>query len=818
MGVQVYCVTLTVLLLAGASDSFAANDATLVGPSGSTAPLSSEVQASPPTARKTAAEKTASTTNNRGPANKRSARSIQSSSVVADARRISPATPILVATGETKDPQNVRDAGELATIVVTAQKRSQNSQRVPITITAFDSQELNTFQITTVGDLAQAVPGFELINSTGGTYPVVRGLGVMSQGAWQESPVSTYIDGVYYASTFISDAILNNIAEVEVDKGPQGTLFGRNAVGGLVSYRTIDPSQKAHTDVSVGYGTYQTETFNLYTTGGITPDLAANLAVAGDNQNQGWGRNLYTGGEAHTSNDYSARTKWLWTPGENTTVTWVGNYGRSANPGAGIGLDRGEFPFITTGPSHVGGFNDIYTPLVPHTNFIDYGMSLKVEHNFKWAQFASISAWNRDWVLKNTPYAFNVPFLPETPAVGQLAGNKIDGTQKQFDTTETQELQMLSPDMSTIKWVAGVFLLFDNTGNVLNYSDVTSPPLSSLNTNVIDSQETHSYSAYAQTTAPISNHTRITGGVRYTSDHRAIYGGAEKNTVANQNVYTFQPSLSAAANPEPSFTAGKTTYKAVLEQDVANSALAYFSFSTGFQSGYYSLSGNAKTPPLLPETIIDYEVGAKTQFLDNRLRLNASLFLYNLNNLVVSNLTNGVNVQNNAATARAKGVDVDFNLRPIQSLLLGISVEYIDPVYTKYQDSIAYVPNASGEFNTVTADAAGRELQYTEKFMGAANAAYSIDITDLGSVTLFGEVTYHSGLHYDTQDLSVQAPYALVNSSVSWAAPSARWDVKVWAKNLTNRKYVGAFVVSNVAMMYNPAPPLTGGIQFDYHF
>jgi iron complex outermembrane recepter protein len=799
MGLHAYSVTLSVLLLAAASESFASND---VVPSG--APC------------KSAAASTSSVATTNRSTSTSCAPSVTSNTRIADARPIRPRTDTPAPGDQAKNPQD-SEIPQLQTIMVTAEKRSENLQHVPIAITAFNSKELSTYQITSVADLAQAVPGFELIDGAGGTQPFIRGIGIQSSGPWQEATVATYIDGVYYESSNISDAALNNIAEVEVDKGPQGTLFGRNSIGGLVSYTTRDPSQTPHTDVDVGYGTYNTKTASVYTTGGITSDLAANLAVTAENQNEGWGTNLYTGSQAHTGDAYSARTKWLWTPGDKTTATWIADYGLGNDPEAGLGLDRGPYSFITTGPTHVGGFYDTYGPNRPRNEFIDYGTSLQVDHDFDWLEFKSISAVRRDTAIKNTVYPLNVPYLPATPAVGQIKGIKINGYAILWDKTATQEFQLLSPDTSRIKWVAGALFLYQTAGNDPSVNDKTSPPTGTQTTLVTDQQKTHSYSGYAQATAPLFAHTRLTAGIRYTSDNRSISGGAIANTVGAPDVYKPVPADSAAANPQPTLTSNKPTFKAGLDHDVTDNVLAYFSFSTGFQSAYYAISGGANSPPLKPETIQDYEAGIKSDLFDNRLRLNVGFFFYDMNNIIVSRSIAGNTISSNAAAAQAKGTDIDFTYMPITNLTLGASVEYIDPTYTDYSDSVDYVPNSSGSFNIVAADATGFQVDNTEKFMGTADASYVIQ-TAAGEFNLVGSVTYHSGIHYDTQDLNVQPPYALVNASVAWTAPSQRWDVKLWAKNLTNKHYVGEFTVTNLVMIYNPAPPLTGGVQFGFHF
>jgi iron complex outermembrane receptor protein len=252
------------------------------------------------------------------------------------------------------------------TVVITSAKRSEESQKVALTVRALDENMLKEQQVNTVTDLAQVVPGFQIQKISGTSYPFLRGLGLQASGPWQEVPVSSYVDGVYLVdSAAINNSILNNLQRVEVIKGPQGTLFGRNALGGVVSYITKDPSHVPSLDMSFGYGNYDTRSASLYGTTGITDTLAANISFAGEDQRQGWGTNLYTGNPVHTAYKYSLRSKVVWTPNDATKITLSGDWGRSISAETGSGTSNGVFPFIVAGPKQVGGFYDVYNPSDP---------------------------------------------------------------------------------------------------------------------------------------------------------------------------------------------------------------------------------------------------------------------------------------------------------------------------------------------------------------------------------------------------------------------------------------------------------------------
>lgn len=378
----------------------------------------------------------------------------------------------------------------LEEITVTAQKRSENLQKVPFAITALNPTEMERLQISGAKDLAGVVPGLVIHSIGGNALPFIRGLGVRSSGPWQEPGVGTYIDGVYFQHSTISNVLLNNLQRIEVLKGPQGTLFGRNAVGGVISYVTRDPQQTASADLTLGLANYNAWSGSLYATTGITDNIAADVAITSEDQSEGWGTNLYSGEDAHTARKYSIRSKWLLTLSDATRFTLIGDFARASSAEAGVGTVRGIYPFITIGPSHVGGFYDTYLPTEPKNELTTYGVSLKAEHDMGWGQLVSISALRRDLEAKNLPYGgFVSPYLPETPHVGQLAGLKTETDLEDFNRTFTQEFQVLSPEASSIKWVGGVYVLLNNAGfNFKNDNRITATGLQNIRN--VTSQET----------------------------------------------------------------------------------------------------------------------------------------------------------------------------------------------------------------------------------------------------------------------------------------------------------------------------------------
>ena len=173
------------------------------------------------------------------------------------------------------------ETGALTEIVVTAQRRAQDLQDVPISVTAFTSEQLSRQGISGIEDLAMAVPGLEVDDGAGYLFTHLRGVGATTAGAGLENPVALYVDGVYYANQTVGIFSFNNISQIEVLKGPQGTLFGRNSTGGLIQVTTAEPTQEFQLKVDGGASNFHGAGGDLYVSGGVASNLAADVAIIG---------------------------------------------------------------------------------------------------------------------------------------------------------------------------------------------------------------------------------------------------------------------------------------------------------------------------------------------------------------------------------------------------------------------------------------------------------------------------------------------------------------------------------------------------------
>jgi iron complex outermembrane receptor protein len=636
--------------------------------------------------------------------------------------------------------------------------------------------------------LSDFVPGLTISRANVGAVPYLRGVGNFTATPGNEAAIATYIDDVYYPAGGSSNYEFNNIARIEVLKGPQGTLFGRNAAGGVISLITKDPTATPTLDLSAGYANYDTYTGSLYGSTAITDNLSADIAINAMQQEEGWGKNLFDGSKAYIAYDSSFRSKWLWTPDTATRVVFIANLDHERND---QGSASNLIPGTTSlgGYHHFGGFYDVDTNFDGFGETINYGASLNASRELSWAGIKSISAWHEaHWkgVIEND----------SSPADIQEA--RLNS----LDKTASQEFQVYSLPDSRITWIGGAYLYLDDSSEwpFTQYGNVaaTRPGRQQL---TYSNQQTFSYAIYGQATATVLDATHLTLGLRYTDDNRHIVGHQQDiNGV-----------LISAGNQ--STEAGAVTYRVALDHQFDDNVMGYVSYNRGFKSGNY----NANTPagaPTKPEFLDAYETGLKSNLFGDTVRLNGAVYYYEFHDLQVQQQLITGTLQTNAARAEYYGLDLDGEaiLTPSFNIQAAVNLENAD--YTSYPNAIFNFPATNGlGYTQRTVNASGYDVPYADKFTASVNANY----TFLDAFTYMLGVAHHNGYNFDTQGLVRQPAYWMVNTSLSWVSSDSTWGVKLWADNLFDQEWFAQKQVSNAGETYSPGAPRTFGITLSRH-
>jgi iron complex outermembrane receptor protein len=654
-------------------------------------------------------------------------------------------------------------------------------------------------------DLPALVSGLTLSPNGARTPLYLRGVG--NNNAAASPAVLTFVDGVYMPFNYGAQPY-DDVSSMEVAKGPQGTLFGRNATGGVILINTKDPTDTPSGDLEVGYGNYETTSVRGYFSSGLASNLRAGFSAFYDNQMGGWGTNQFNGADSYTSKKYGARAKFVYDVSDVTTIRVAldyaysdGNHGSSITPAAGK-----EFMFnpVTQTQHPIGEYN-IDADLKPYFTTKEGGVSLTVNSKIDSLNFLSISSWRDNKTFLQIDY--------DGSAIDFLNVRRTDKA-----TAFTQEFQLSSPSEGRFKWVGGLFyfhqnpkmepFIFFGPGPQFVFGTPPNAPVEAIAHDKGDA-----YAGYGQASWEFVPDTTLTLGARYTVEKREqegfdLVGGVEVPGSRGSQSETFK----------------KPTYRVSIDHKFSPDLMVFASYNRGFNSGWFnalSFAGYsaAANPVVQPETINAYEVGLKSEWLDRRLRVNLSAFQYDYSNLQQQTFVLGGIVTVNAAAARIRGVDLDLQGRPTKNVDLSLSATFLDPKYTSYPDAPVYEMAPNGALLTPGAgDASGFSTTQAPDFSMNASASYTLD-TAIGPFYSTAAVNYRSTMYADSFEKFPVKQRTLVNLTERWGAADGRLSASLWVKNLLDKRYDDELLLlSPVGAVGEVGAPRTYGATLGYKF
>ncbi len=676
---------------------------------------------------------------------------------------------------------------QLEEVVVTAQRKSENIQKVPIAITAVSGRQLADHGETTSLSLVDSIPNLTM--NSGGTIanPYLRGVGTNGSDPNDEQSVATYIDGVYIGSPLGNVFAFNDIERIEVLKGPQGTLFGRNATGGVIQVVTRDPSMTPSGQISVGYGNYNTLQDSAYLTGGLAKNLAGAVAVVFDDNLDGYGKDIFSGKPTYRRNELGLRVKLKWTPSDDTIVRLEGDYQHV----------RGDYsPYqLVPGVIGVGGTtvepgkynSDTNWPNLNNSEVL--GASLHVDQDFGFARLVNITAFRN---------VSEIYYLDEDATPVPLVDSHLQGQAETF----SQELQLLSEKESTLQWLVGAYYYNAHYAYAPFYlGGLAASPLPYVD---IDGQQrTSSGSFYGQATYPIFADTHLTGGLRYTAEYQSNRGSEHYGD------------LTLANAPKQTQRFERLTWRGALDHDFTNQINGYVSYNRGIKSGGYNLLAPG-TPAYYPEILDAYEIGLKTRLFDNRLQFNVAGFYYSYKDIQVQSISQGVAFFQNAASADLKGFDLDAHFLAFDNLSLTAGLGYTDGHYTNFPDAPKTPPSPFDGPQTVE-DASGNQLVNLAKWTLNGSADYTIP-TEFGPFLADVTATYRAKTYVAADNRLYIPGFTVINASVGWTSPDTLYGVRLWVHNLANELYYQARTETTIGDLQTFSPPRTYGFTLTRKF
>ena len=720
-------------------------------------------------------------------------------------------------------PAEAGSAAQNEEIVVTAQKRAQNAQDVPIAITALDSNQLAVSGVSGTADLKSLVPALNVTTATGGYgLPRIRGIGATGQGPSIENPVAVYVDGVYYGAAFGVLQSLYDTDQVAVLKGPQGTLFGRNATGGLIQITTLAPSFTWTGKGEVGYGNYNTYNASGFASGGLSQTIAISLAGQYEDRDHGFGRNVLTHNYIQDGKTWVGRGKLLWQPDGLTSVTLSGDFnGRDAAEPAFRNFQLNALgQNVPAQITALGGDTkrDIYSDLDPSLRARQWGASLTASRDLGGVTLKSITAYRKS--------RLDFLFDPDGTALARLrvANN-------QFDQQFTQELNLVSTAKGPFQWVIGGFYMHDRSGldpahttGLLTFGD---NGYSDYRSNI----KLDSYAAFAEGTYALANDTNLITGIRYTSDHRTA-DARSINFVGATNTLTTIPT-SATDKTD------KLTWRASIDHRFSPELLMYASYNRGFRSGGFIPQTNPLVS-LRPEVVDAFEIGAKSDLFDRHVRLNLAGYYYDEKNIQVMQVISGVQNVYNANGAHIYGLDADVTWRVTSGLRLFGGLNYTHARYTDFSNAVISYPfplttgfviptgqSCLGTFGSpftqlggnclLRGDASGNKLQNTPEFTASLGASYDL-VTGVGKFTLGGNYYYNDGFVGSPDERVKQGHYNTLDASLTWRAPSGHYFARAWGRNLTDAFYRTQIGATNSGDNGTYAAPRTYGLTLGFSY
>ncbi len=709
------------------------------------------------------------------------------------------------------------NSGGLEEIVVTAQRRSEDIQKVPISIAAFTPQALERLDIHSTDQLQFSIPGFVNTQTAGDGISAVyiRGVGSGYSGPGLEGSVAFYVDDVYLQTQTSSAQEAIDVSQIQVLKGPQGTLYGRNATGGAVVVTTNDPRlDKAEGYLKAGYGN-----LNWAREEGVinTPisSTVANRFAEFYQYRDGYVRNIVFPQQQESGvgagDTYGLRDKLLWQPTDSFKAIAAAEYDRRAGNGAihslryfgdGTPTSLGFYETMQSINREGGGGDD--TDALESSLRLEYSLNtLKFTNTFAYRRARAFGCTDNDGLPQEELYFCTVSQRSPNPGTAQ----------GKTDETYTDEFRIVTDTGGPVDFTAGAFFERNHARFVGRIGGSFFGQL----TPTFDNRDgLKAYSGYLDAYYKITDRLKLTAGVRYTDENK------DHSVLLDNDAVTLLGGTAPASGKQAvSFT--NFSPRVVLSYD-ADPVNYYASFNRGFKSGGFNSPDLTLDPVLEPETISAFEIGAKYRSSDGNLQLSTAAFHYDWKNQQVAFITGGGTgiLQQNAAGSKIYGLEMTADYSFMSAWLVNAGFGYTHARYSSFPNAAVY-DLIGGALTATAANLDGERLPQAPDYTGNINVTYRFGLPAGYSGSVTAGARYTSEYDFTAAgggqlDASHQNAFTLINLTGSIYTPNDHFTVSWFVSNLLDHEYYSLVSTGNTGVYMTPAEPRLYGATVRYSF
>ncbi len=690
--------------------------------------------------------------------------------------------------GESSSQNDISNGtiGVLEEVFVTAQKRKESLQKTALSIVAFSSEQLERSSIVDIYDLGIQTPGM-IVNSeiVGKIY--IRGIGAENLTIGGDPGVAVHTDGAYIARTSAAIFDLYDVERVEVLRGPQGTLYGRNATGGSINILSKAPTEEFEGSFSAEFGNYEKTRIGGMLSGPLAEDRVLARAAFVKSDRDGFTPNLFTGEDLDDEDLFMGRVRFRFLVNDDVTIDLIADV---------VNDDSSPAPFkqLEFSPLFEGalGAND-----PPDLREVAQESPVTQSQD----QWGITGIFN--WAMEDYTFT-SVSSYRDTQFEAVFDGDAVDITFQNFENFDdthqfSQEFRLASTTATKWDWIVGAYY-FNDKGDTRIFIPIPGFGFDILH---LATLSTDAFALFGQATYHVSDQLALTVGLRYNSEDKE----------AQQ--FTHFIGLFPPFNQDLNENSDELTPKFGLEYIVNEDILVYANMTRGFKSGGFTFNGFQSN--FDPEFVWAYETGLKSRLANGAVIFNVSAFYYDYTDLQVSKLENNAGVITNAADATIYGGEIELIALPTDNLRLNVGLSFLNAEFDEFLTEDPSNPQLG------TINLSGNSLPRSPDFSANVGAEYYVPLNLDGGLTFRVDYQYQDKSFFTTfnRDLSAQESFSLLNARLGYETADKSWRVALYAKNLLDEDYFLNILESGVEAGKPEgflAAPRTYGLQFSYNF